>query len=130
MGIISISEEKSLMFDVVKKISRNNNYLIKEYDLSKILIGIDKESRGEFVLTPVIEGLEGLTTPQLYTVIQDFTIYSIIRELEEGKKAYTLTNEGNEYIKEKIAEINLHNPKLYNKFSSIADSVISKYFSK
>ncbi len=119
-------DTKYFVYDLVRRLSKSNNFLVKEKDLSNLIIEIDKESDSKIVLSPVKYVMEGLATPELYSILNDLQIFSIIKKI--GEDAYVLTNKGEQYIKEKIAKINLHYPRVYKKFSKIAEETIKKYF--
>lgn len=116
--------KKLLMYDLLCKISEANSNSISQEDLSKIIIKIDEESNSEFVLLPVVYGLNGYMIPELDFRVQELRIFNILNETSD--ECYKLTEQGHDYITQEVNPIK--EVDSYKLFSRIAKKIIKEYY--
>lgn len=110
-----------LLYIVLKEIFKKKKKGIEINQLSKLLIELDYRN---FNITPVIESLNGLSTPHLEYIIHELVIFNI---LNKGS-SYHLTEKGLEYIDEQIKPI--HKWEKYKKFLEVTNHLINEHIIK
>jgi len=109
--------KKKLLYVVLKEIFEKK---VKDFNLdqlSELLIELDTHSHN---LTPVIEGLNGLSTPHLEYRLQELIIYNILNQ----SSPYHLTEKGIMYINEQTKTI--YENEDYKDFIKVTNKLIDK----
>lgn len=110
--------KKLLLYVILKEIFEKKKGSLSIDQLSKLLIMLDEK---DFNLTPIIEGLNGLSTPYLEYRIHELVIFNILNQ----SSPYHLTESGLEYINEQTKPI--YEDKKFKKFLEITDNLINKF---
>ena len=109
--------KKILLYVVLKEIFEKK---VKDFNLdqlSKLLIELDINNHN---LTPVIEGLNGLSTPHLEYRIQELILYNILNQ----SSPYHLTENGIIYINGQTKTI--YENEDYKDFIELTNKLIDK----
>ncbi|MHA1455849.1 MAG: hypothetical protein ACTSR5_07675 [Promethearchaeota archaeon] len=111
------STTRLLLFTVLNQIHTitEENKIYKK-KLSNLLIELDKKG---YNLTPIIENINGLTTPYLKYKLQDLMIFNI---LDHASEPMFITEEGLSYINKEIEA--LQKEPQYRKFLKITNDLI------
>ncbi len=109
--------KKILLYVVLKEIFKKK---VKDFNLdqlSELLIELDINNHN---LTPVIEGLNGLSTPHLEYRLQELTFYNILSQ----SPSYHITEKGIIYINGQTKTI--YENEYYKDFIELTNKLIDK----
>ncbi|VVB75178.1 Uncharacterised protein [Candidatus Tiddalikarchaeum anstoanum] len=90
--------DDSKIFYVIKKVSNDFKITFDSKSLEDVILKLGKNN---IILTNIVEVLDGLRIPYLKYILSDYKTYNIIN----GEDKLTVTEEGKEYIENKIKDL-------------------------